>query len=77
MTVQNTIKRRGRPAKPTLEKELADLKKENARLRETHLSLFENFTVVCQEKSDFEHQIIGYKAVISYLEAQFGLKSTQ
>jgi predicted RNase H-like nuclease (RuvC/YqgF family) len=29
------------------------------------------------ENAQLQHQIIGYKAVISYLEAQAGLKETQ
>ena len=79
MTEQVTNKRMGRPPKssPVISKELSDLKKAYAELELAYGEACNMASKEFQKSANLEHQVIGYKAVISYLEAQLGLKSTQ
>jgi predicted transcriptional regulator len=47
------------------------------RLMEANLSLIKDNNQLLKVINNLEHQIIGFRAVVSYLEVQAGLKVTQ
>ena len=47
------------------------------KLTDDNLQLMDDNSVLLSQVTNLEHQIIGYRAVISYLENQLGLRSSQ
>jgi predicted transcriptional regulator len=47
------------------------------RLMDANLSLIKDNNQLLKVINNLEHQIIGFRAVISYLESQAGLRNTQ
>jgi predicted transcriptional regulator len=78
-------KKRGRPvgsknkSKPEATKTFKQSSTEAAvhRLMDANLSLIKDNNQLLKAINNLEHQIIGFRAVISYLETQAGLRNTQ
>jgi hypothetical protein len=47
------------------------------KLTDDNLQLMDDNSVLLAQVTNLEHQMIGYRAVISYLENQIGLRSSQ
>lgn len=47
------------------------------KLTDDNLQLMDDNSVLLSQVTNLEHQIVGYRAVISYLENQLGLRSSQ
>lgn len=47
------------------------------KLTDDNLQLMDDNSVLLRQVTNLEHQIVGYRAVISYLENQLGLRSSQ
>ena len=50
---------------------------QNRKLITDNLQLMDDNSVLLRQVTNLEHQIVGYRAVISYLENQLGLKRSQ
>ena len=50
---------------------------QNRKLITDNLQLMDDNSVLLSQVTNLEHQIVGYRAVISYLENQLGLKRSQ
>ena len=75
VTITATSKRRGRPPKSI--KQTRETVKENLIFRSTFLRMQGEIARLNDKIANLEHQAIGYKAVVSYLENQLGLKGSQ
>jgi hypothetical protein len=47
------------------------------KLTDDNMQLMDDNSVLLSQVTNLEHQIVGFRAVISYLEAQLGLKRSQ
>lgn len=75
VTITAVPKRRGRP--PKIVKETKETAKQNNLFRSHFLQLQGEIARLNDKITNLEHQAIGYKAVVSYLENQLGLKGSQ
>jgi hypothetical protein len=58
-------------------KVMKDRWEQSRKLISDNLQLMDDNSVLLSQVTNLEHQIIGFRAVISYLEAQLGLKRSQ
>lgn len=82
--VAKTARKRGRPVgsknKPAAKVKTFKQSDSDAaihRLMDANLSLIKDNNQLLKVIENLEHQIIGFRAVVSYLEAQAGLRVTQ
>lgn len=74
----NVAKKRSRPSKVPLTKEqTANKLSQIPRLIQDNVQLMDDNRFLLSDNENLRHQIVGFRAVISYLENQVGLRNSQ
>lgn len=73
----NVVKKRGRPRKYQPSKDVVQYEELTRKLTTDNLKLMDDNKFFLNEIEKLQHQIIGFRAVISYLENQVGLRNSQ